>query len=102
MSTEEQTSDTTLELTLTATLGIETVTELYEQLRPAIEVKQSVSVDASAVESADTASLQLLAAFAIELSERGTEIHWHAPSEPFFQSATISGLVETLQLPQAA
>ncbi len=102
MTTEMQTTDKILELTLTPTLCIETVAELYEQLRPAIDLGQTVLLDASTVESVDTTNLQLLAAFALELGKNGTALQWHHPSEPFLQSATIAGLVDTLGLAEAA
>lgn len=102
MTNEIQTTDKILELTLTPTLCIETVVELYEQLRPALDLGQTVSLDASTVESVDTTNLQLLAAFVLELGNNGTALQWRHPSEAFLQSATIAGLVDTLRLAEAA
>lgn len=103
MTTNEiQSTDNHLKLPLAPTLCIETVAELYEQLRPAVDANQPVSLDASIIESIDTANLQLLAAFAVELDKRGTTLLWEEPSEIFLQAAAISGLVATLKLPDAA
>lgn len=73
-------------------LDISGVGELHQQLSKALEDGQAVTLDAREVQRADTAALQLLAAFCQTARSRGVTVTWRQPSEAFAQSASLLGL----------
>lgn len=89
-------------LLLDADLGIESVALLYEELKLVVDAGAAVCLDGSAVESIDTASLQLLTVFSLELQAQGINLNWHQPSDSLCHAATITGLFDVLLLKQAA
>lgn len=83
---------------LAGALGIATVRDLHALLREAIATGSPVTLDAAAVEAADTAALQLLYAFVRDGRDRGIEIVWKAPPERLRRDAERLGLGAPLGL----
>jgi len=102
MSVTENDESVPENFVLGAILDIESVASLYEELKVLVDAANPVLLDGSEVENIDTACLQLLATFFLELHEKNISCTWNEPSEALLHSATVTGLVETLQLPQAA
>ncbi len=61
----------------------------------------SGTLDATAVERVDTATLQLLAAFHRDALARGGKIAWAGVSTPLREAAERLGLAQALALPAA-
>ncbi len=73
-------------------LDISGVGELHRQLSKALKGGQAVTLDASQVQRADAAGVQLLAAFCSAARSRGVAVTWRQPSEAFGLSACLLGL----------
>lgn len=89
-------------ITLAVTLNIQSVTELYEQLLKQLESKDLIEIDASAVVSIDTATLQLLIVLKQEAVKLHKEVIIDFPSDKFIEAAQFLGLAEMLEVDQAA
>ncbi len=89
-------------IVLDATLNIQKVTVLYEQLKPLLDNQNTIEIDASAVATIDTATLQLL----IVLKQTAVKLHKEIiidfPSDKFIEAAELLGLSEMLEVDQAA
>jgi ABC-type transporter Mla MlaB component len=89
-------------IVLDATLNIQKVTVLYEQLKPLLDNQNTIEIDASAVATIDTATLQLL----IVLKQTAVKLHKEIiidfPSDKFIEAAELLDLVEILEVDQAA
>ncbi len=89
-------------ITLDATLNIQNVAALYERLVNQLENQNQIEIDASAVVSIDTATLQLL----IVLKQTAIKLHKEViidfPSDRFIEAAELLGLSEMLEVDQAA
>lgn len=83
---------------LPGALRIGTVRDLHSKLREAIAAGRPVTLEAEAVETADTAALQLLYAFVRDGRDRGVEIGWKAPTERLRRDAERLGLSVPLGL----
>ncbi|MDT8385397.1 MAG: STAS domain-containing protein [Gammaproteobacteria bacterium] len=79
-------------------LDITSVADFRLQLLEALTTKQPVELDASGVERADTAALQLLSAFMQDAHSQQQTVHWKDPSPALRQSAALLGLSPFLQL----
>lgn len=79
-------------ITCCDSLNISGVGELHQQLSKALKGGRAVILDASQVQRADAAGLQLLAAFCQAARARGVAISWRQPSEVFDLSARLLGL----------
>jgi anti-anti-sigma regulatory factor len=77
---------------LPAVQTIETVKLLHEEIRHHFTRLGPVSVDASQVESIDTASLQLLAITFISAEQVTKTIALHEPSPEFLAASRLLGL----------
>ena len=88
-------------IALQACLDISGAQEIYQQLRTALAVQQFVVLDATQVERADTAALQLLCAFVQAAQGNGVEWRWQQPSLAFRNAARLLGLETHLALPTA-
>lgn len=77
-------------------LDISGVGELHRQLSKVLKDGQAVTLDASQVQRADAAGLQLLAAFCQTARSRGVTVTWRQPPEVFNQSACLLGLDDML------
>lgn len=65
---------------------------LYETMKCFIATDQDVVIDATGVESTDTATIQLLVAFSSHVENSENEISWVGGSEAFCKTATSLGL----------
>ncbi len=83
-------------LTLAETLHVSEVQELYTALQSALAAGQVLQVDGGAVERADGASLQLLAAFSREAAANGLAINWRSRSDALVSSAACLGMEEVI------
>ena len=100
MAEPEQEDDS--KLTLDATLNIQNVTDLHERLLVLLERKDKIEIDASAVVSIDTATLQLLIVLKQTAIKLQKEVVFDFPSDKFVESAELLGLAEMLEVDQAA
>ena len=79
---------------------IETVAERHEELVRALETELPVRIDAREVSRLDTAGLQLLVSFSLELARRGRELSWAGASEAVMQAVALAGVTRVLGLPR--
>jgi len=91
-----------LGIILNSNLNIRDVAELHNQLLTAFQKNQVLDIDASAVESIDTANLQLLVILKQEALKLDKNIIFDFPSDKFIESASQIGVCELLGLDQAA
>jgi len=96
----EQADDS--KLALDVTLNIQNVTDLHERLLVLLEQKDKIEIDASAVVSIDTATLQLLIVLKQTAIKLQKEVVFDFPSDRFVESAELLGLAEMLEVDQAA
>ena len=89
-------------ITLEATLNIQNVTALYDQLLKQLDTQNTIEIDASSVVSIDTATLQLLTVLKQTCINLQKEIIIDFPSDEFIESAELLGLLELLEVNQAA
>ncbi len=89
-------------ITLDATLNIQTVGNLYDQFLKMLDTQNIIEIDASFVESIDTATLQLITVFKQEGIKLQKEISIDFPSDKFVEAAEILGLTELLEVDQPA
>ena len=88
-------------ITLDATLNIQNVSKLYEQMRVQLEGKERIEIDASSVSSVDTATLQLLVVLKQTAIKLHKEVIIDFPSDNFIEAADLLGLSEMLEVDQA-
>jgi anti-anti-sigma regulatory factor len=72
---------------------------LQTTLTALLATPAEVTLDASAVQRIDTATLQLLVAFAIARRAAGRALRWHSPTTVLVGAAERLGLEGALQLP---
>ena len=77
---------------------IDSVETLRQLLLTALAAKTSVELDLSGVTRIDTAGLQLLLAFVLEMQRQKRPLSLQRPSEIFAQSARLAGLNDLLGL----
>ncbi|ORU93229.1 MAG: hypothetical protein A6F70_04960 [Cycloclasticus sp. symbiont of Bathymodiolus heckerae] len=87
-----------MDIKLQNQLGIQVVSDLKAELESAVAAGDSVVLDASEVESVDTAGLQLLVAFVQHAALKKCEFEWRAPSDAFLEIAKLMGLSDALQV----
>ncbi|WP_432741417.1 STAS domain-containing protein [Methylobacter sp. G7] len=86
------------QIDLDATLTIQNVAKLHEQLKNILAVHDEIEINASDVSSIDTATLQLLVSLkknADKLQKKVTIIY---PSPRFIESAQLLGLLDVLDV----
>lgn len=69
---------------------------LRAQLLRALSRDGEVHLDAARVEAADTAGLQVLAAFVQQVRQQGRSVHWHNPASVLLAAAAQLGLAQHL------
>lgn len=79
-------------------LSIEGVEALHAQLEDALQQGSDICLDGSLVQYADTAGLQLIAAFQRALDKTGHSACWAEPSDVLMQTAGYLGLTEIINL----
>jgi ABC-type transporter Mla MlaB component len=99
LSNDESDSSKTL---LDATLNIQNVGVLYEKLFKQLEHQNKIEIDASAVASIDTATLQMLIVLKQTAIKGQKEVTIDFPSDRFIEAAQLLGLSEMLEVDQAA
>lgn len=77
-------------------------TALKEALCARLAHNETVTLDATAVERIDTATLQLLAAFVRDRRLAGRAVMWRGVSEAIVGAAQLLGMVSMLSLGEAA
>jgi phospholipid transport system transporter-binding protein len=85
-------------LALPAECLISSVDEIKAGLLQRLDSTDSVTIDASAVQRIDTASLQVLAAFARDRRAAGLPFAWSGVPAPVSDAAALLNLTETLGL----
>src|SRR3546814_18685354 len=83
-------------LTLGPELRIGTVQALHASLREALASGEDITLDATAVQSADTAGLQLLYAFVRDSKQRGRSVTWREPNAVLSRDACLRYLKSAL------
>jgi len=83
---------------LPATLNIQGVALLHEQLQAALQSRKQVIIDAQHVNSIDTAALQLLVIFRREALQSNMDICINAPTEQFVAAAQILDVADLLEV----
>ncbi len=86
---------------LDATLTIQNVVKLHEQLKNCIAINDQIEINASDVSSIDTTTLQLLVSLkkdAVKLQKKVSIIY---PSPRFVESAKLLGLLDVLDVHDA-
>ncbi|GGY39614.1 hypothetical protein GCM10011297_11020 [Bacterioplanes sanyensis] len=81
-------------------LSIDRVEALHEQILAALSSVESIEIDASKVQYADTAGLQLLLALQHSLQSSGKGLYWQGASDAVTDCAALLGLNTLLQLSQ--
>lgn len=81
-------------------LSIDRVEALHEQILAALDSVDSIEIDASQVQYADTAGLQLLLTLQNSLQASGKGLHWQGASDAVIECAELLGLHTLLQLSQ--
>ena len=91
-----------LQLVLESVQNIQNVAQLHERLLRALDSANKIDIDASAITTIDTATLQLL----LVLKQTAVKMQKHVsidfPSEKFIEAAELLGLAEMLDVDQAA
>jgi len=85
-------------IVLAARLTIQDIGVLKARLVEHCQLDEPAVVDASAVETVDTAALQLLVAFANSMYSRSQTIEWREPSAVFTEMAMLADLSKPLDL----
>lgn len=89
---------TTIDIDLPENLTIANIHSLYEELEALVDKQDcdAVVFKASAVQRADTAGIQLLAAFVVATRERQISVTWDDPSDKLCNAADLLGLAKSI------
>ncbi len=90
------------QIVLESVQNIQNVSQLYEQALYALQNSEKIDIDASAITSIDTATLQLLLILKRTAIKRQKEVSIDFPSDKFIEVANLLGLAEMLDVDQAA
>jgi anti-anti-sigma regulatory factor len=93
-STADEDSEPFIELD--ATLTIQNVVTLYERLKKSYTENDAIEINASKVNSVDTATLQLLFALKKDAIKNQKQVIITNPSLKFIESARLLGLLDEL------
>ena len=93
-SSADKDSDPFIELD--ATLTIQNVVKLYEKLKISYAENDAIEINASHVNSIDTATLQLLLSLKKDAVRNQKQVIITEPSVKFIQSARLLGLLDEL------
>jgi anti-anti-sigma regulatory factor len=89
-------------IALAANCSIKEVATLRERLIAAVDVSESVVIDAAAVERIDTATLQVLYAFVRDRLAGDREVTWQGVPAALTDAARLLGVRDLLCLPAAS
>jgi len=90
------------QIVLEAVQNIQNVTQLHERLLDSLNRVNKIDIDASAVMTIDTATLQLLLVLKQTAIKMQKEVSIDFPSEKFIEAAELLGLAEMLDVDRAA
>jgi anti-anti-sigma regulatory factor len=79
-------------------LDIVHASSLYSRLQKSLEKSTTIELKADAVEKADTAGLQLIAALSKEAAKTGGKLIWKKPSKTLTDAAERLGLSQSIGL----
>ncbi|GAB4259837.1 MAG: hypothetical protein Kow0065_09920 [Methylomicrobium sp.] len=80
--------------------NIRNIELLHELLLKTFQNSETVEIDASAITSVDTATLQLLSVLKQEALKTGKKVTIDFPSDKFVENARLLGLSELLDVEQ--
>jgi anti-anti-sigma regulatory factor len=86
------------QLVLESSMVINKAADFSEVLKKMASSGKAIEIDASKVEIIDSAILQLVFAFVLNLKENDIKFSWHKPTENLLNKASILGLTEQLGL----
>jgi len=90
------------QLVLESVQNIQNVAQLHERLLRALNSSNKIDIDASAITTIDTATLQLLLVLKQTAIKMQKHVNIDFPSEKFIEAAELLGLAEMLDVNQAA
>ncbi|HHI94778.1 MAG TPA: STAS domain-containing protein [Gammaproteobacteria bacterium] len=102
MATETATDTDFFHIECADVLDISGVAEFHAHCLEALGTQKTLILNASQVDRADTAALQVLSAFIQNANAQQQTVQWESPSEALCQSAALLGLSEILCLPITA
>ncbi len=82
-------------------LTIRSVQAHKEGLNALLAVQGQVTLEATAVKHVDTAGLQLVAAFVVQMLGAGRELRWNQPARALTEAAASLGLTSALHLEES-
>ena len=88
-------------IVLESVQNIQNVSQLYEQFLYALQNSEKIDIDASAINSIDTATLQLLLILKHTAMQQQKSVSIDFPSDKFIEAADLLGLSEMLDVNQA-
>lgn len=100
--TSENEAETVSHIVCDEMLDIAVAGELRAHLLEALEAKQPVTLDGGTVERADTAALQVLAAFFQDARSQDIDVQWSSVSAALSRAAELLGIADILALKMKA
>ncbi len=79
-------------------LDIAHANSMHQRLQKSLQKSVVIELKADKVSKADTAGLQLMAALASEVTNRGGQLIWKKPSDTLLATAQQLGLYQALML----
>lgn len=99
LNAAEMLSEDVATIMLGATQNLQNIAELYEKLLQALDQSSGViTIDASKVQSVDTATLQLFVALKQETRRVNRDLQFDFPSEKFLEACSLLGLLTILDI----
>ena len=89
------------QVVLEAVQNIQNVAQLHERVLNALDHANKIDIDASAIKTVDTATLQLLLVLKQTAIKMDKQVTIDFPSEKFIEAATLLGLAQMLDVEQA-
>ncbi len=86
-------------LRLPETMRISDAAEVYACMLEVSRESGPVCIESAALRQIDTAGLQLLAAFAVEIRKQGAQLVWPEPAPILCNAANVLGMGRMLDLP---
>jgi len=90
------------QIVLESVQNIQNVAQLHERVLDSLNKANQIDIDASAVTTIDTSSLQLLLVLKQAAVKMQKEVNIDFPSDKFIEAAELLGLAEMLDVDQAA
>lgn len=90
------------QIVLESVQTIQNVAQLYDRLLVALDRSNKIDIDASAISTIDTATLQLLLVLKLTAAKLHKQVSIDFPSEKFIEAAGLLGLTEMLDVDHVA